>query len=225
MTEGVARLAASDTRTRRVLERQVTGEDFRQSREGAQRERVGRVPGWERAPDASQLSATEARTIRGVVLADGEFTRAVQRLERNLSELSTTERIMGRLGQGSERYQEVQHALEVIKNQLRSISNMGNSIGAQTMAEHAVPDLSANVTAGAILRNVRAAQRVKHDYVVSLMESYGYHRGAGGGQGGGRGQRQQPSREGMEQVRLPSGATRWVTPEQAARIRAAMERQ
>jgi hypothetical protein len=63
---------------------------------------------------------------------------------------------------------------------------------------------------------------VKHDYVVSLMESYGYHRGAGGGHGG---QRQQPSREGMEQVRLPSGATRWVTPEQAARIRAAMERQ
>lgn len=158
------------------------------AREGVDRGRIdtgSQVPGWVQGEGAPILSPTERATIRSVSIADGEFRRAVARIERNLAELGLGERITGRLGLGSERYQETQHAIEVVRNQLRQISDMGQSLGAQRAIEHSVPDLNANTTADAILRNVRAAQRVKHDYVLSLMESYGYHPDAGGGHGHG----------------------------------------
>jgi hypothetical protein len=190
--------------------------------ESAQRGRLAQyaiIDGWERDPsNATLLTPGESRDLNRVTVADREFSANVTELERLLTGLGADERVAGRFRTGSEAYYEVQHRLEVIRNQLRQISQMGNSLGAQQAIEHAVPSLDDNVTAGSILRNVRAAYRTKNDYVTALLGNYGYtRRGGGGGHGGGHGgggggggrgraaPQPQPQTGGTVRVRLPDG--------------------
>lgn len=185
ISETVAREMASDARASRSSGRVRLQE--RVSREAASRGRsaaAASIPGWQRTEDAPLLNQTQLGAARQIAIADLEFQAAVRRIERLADRIGVGDRVLGRIGMGSQEYQEFQHALDVVRTQFRNINQMGNSLGAQEQLEHSFPDLNANTTINAILNNVRAAQQVKHDYVTSLLRANGYVPGGGGGHGG-----------------------------------------
>lgn len=207
MNPAVARDMARDTRKGRAA-----GRTRLQSLVGTQSFQRGRlrdhaiIAGWERDPNATLLTPSESRALNRIATADREFEAAANALQRLLGELSAGERVTGRFRVGSERYYEIQHRLDVIRNQMRQISDMGNSLGAQEELRHMVPNLDDNVTARAILNNVRAAQRTKRDYVLAIMGNYGYRPAREGGQGGGQ-RRSTSTSPDTVRVRHPDGRT------------------
>ena len=170
----MAAQAGSSRSPRARLEQMVTSAQVRQGTRQRSRERQHRVMGYERDPDAPELSSRQRDQVRSVSTADGEFRRAVSMLERDLGNLTAAERAAGVGNLGGERYRRIEHSLEVIRTQLRSINQGGNSVAAQRMAEHSIPGLTERTTVNSILANVRAAQQVKHAYVEALMEAMGY---------------------------------------------------
>jgi hypothetical protein len=179
--------SGSSSRTgRNALLAQLNSANRMQGQTRWTQERRGRIPGWERdEATAPQLNDTAFNRVRNIALADQEFNSVLGQLEEDLAGIGLGDRVSERLGQGSGRAQRVEHALDVIRNQLRQVNDMGMSEAAQEEMRHAIPGLSANVTAGAILRNARAAYAVKHRYVQAALQQAGYRSAGGGGHGGG----------------------------------------
>lgn len=176
------------------------------NRIGEAQERRGRLAqGFELAPGRT-LDDTQIRSVNGLVAADREFNAAIGTIREYAGRLReggllgyAWEQARGRAGFGSRDYQTINHAIDVIRTQFRNINQSGNSLGAQTLAEHDFPNLTQNVSLDSILANVEAARDVKHRYVTAVLSNLGIRPGAGGGEHG---------EEGGESAELPEGVRR-----------------
>ena len=226
MAENVARGMAEDPgrgggrSPRARLQGMVGRGGMSQGQRRRQRDRRHTIPGYVHRGE-TELDAGTLRSVRNVATADQEFRSAIEIIERETEGLGTGERLVGVGGVGSERYQQVQHAMGVIRTQFGVLNNVGQSLGAQDRLEHEFPDLSDRTTVGAILNNVRAARTVKHAYVTSLMNIAGFDPAEGGGGHGGGGSRvtstpSQPGGPGGVRFRIgPNRVTGPLTPAQA----------
>ncbi|MEQ9074094.1 MAG: hypothetical protein RLP09_09575 [Sandaracinaceae bacterium] len=165
--------------------------------------RSGRLANGLELEEGRTLDDQQVRQVNGLVAADREFNAAIQTIEQYADRLREDgllgyawEQLRGRAGFGSQDFQTLNHAVDVIRTQFRNINQSGNSLGAQTMAEHDFPNLTQNISLDAILNNVRAARDVKHRYVEAVLENLGIHSG-GGGHGGGHGGGEQALPEGV----------------------------
>lgn len=190
----LARSMATDPRTRRQLQAQVSSAALSRDRQaaaaGQRQDRTDRehaIPGWDRAPDAPQLSPQERRSLRDMSSADAAFNRATRELERDLGEVTVAERAAAVMGLGGERTRRIQANLTLMRTQIGQINRLGVSLGARESLEHEVPDLTARTTVDSLLSNIRALRHAKHNYVLDTMRSNGYRpasrsEGQGGGQ-------------------------------------------
>ncbi len=171
------------------------------------RERRHRMVDYERIPGAPELSSGQIAEVRRTATADEEFVRVANRLEELMEGLTNAERAQGVAGFGGDRVREIERSLDVLRAQLRSITNAGNSLGAQMGAAHEIPGLDAETSIASLLSNVRAAVRVKHRYVGAVMRQAGYRRAGESDREPGA----EPSRArgtgGRVRVRHPDGRT------------------